>query len=124
MSAPLFSCTVLGKPVPQGRARTTRFGTFYPKTSKIQRVRLTSAFTLVDNWLDCNDERFSRPVSLLVEVAGMRANSDLTNHLKMVEDALVDAGVLAGDDVRIVREITGRVIDGVPRTIVTITKME
>lgn len=118
MTAPLFHCVVPGKPVPQGRARTTRFGTFYPKTSKAWRKVLVASFVprvtmkLIQGGI---------PLSLLIEVSGMRANSDLDNHAKMVLDALQDAHVLRSDDVRTVRELIVRVVDGEPRTVVTIT---
>ena len=58
---------------------------------------------------------------MLIEAAGVRANGDLDNVAKAVLDALQDAGVLASDDVRTVKCLTVRVIDGEPRTEVTIT---
>ena len=62
------------------------------------------------------------PLSVTIEVAGMRANSDLDNLAKGILDALQDAGVIASDDRRTVRELIVRVITGEPRTVVTITK--
>ena len=115
----LFHCVVPGKPIPQGRARTTRFGTYYPKTSKAWRAVLHEhfrlAYQLPKPTLQCG-------VWVVVEVAGARANSDLDNHAKMVLDALQTSGVIVGDDVRVVRELIVRVIDGEPRTVVTIRK--
>jgi Holliday junction resolvase RusA-like endonuclease len=57
-------------------------------------------------------------------VAGARANSDLDNHAKMIVDALQDSGVIASDDVRVVRELVVRTVDGEARTEVTIRRME
>lgn len=100
------------KPIPQGRARVGRWATYYPKTSQAYRGELVSR-------LAC-EERISGPVRIWIQVAGARANSDLSNHQKMVEDALVDAGIIDGDDVRTVREIRSAAIDGPPRTIISI----
>ena len=117
----LFSCTVRARPIPQGRARTTRFGTFYPKSSKEHRHLLVDSFQCanIGQWININE-----PVSVLIEVAGSRANGDLDNHCKAVLDALVDAGVLASDDVRVVQELIVRVVEGEPRTKVTIRTMD
>ena len=113
----VFRCKVMGKPVPQGRARTTKFGTYYPKTSKAHRKLLASAFAYHGT---CEQG----PLSLTIEVAGARANSDLDNHAKMIVDALQDSGVIASDDVRVVRELVVRTVDGEARTEVTIRRME
>jgi Holliday junction resolvase RusA-like endonuclease len=114
----LFRMTVPGKPIPQGRARTTRFGTYYPKTSKAHRLALAREF--VGNHIR-EDEG---PLSITVELAGARKNSDLDNHAKMILDALQDANVIASDDVRVVRELVVRTVDGEARTEVTIRRME
>lgn len=116
----LFRCVVPGKPVPQGRARTTKFGTFYPKTSKAHRKVLTAAFAGTETKHPIHE----MTVALHVGIAGARANSDLDNHAKMVLDALQDAGVIASDDVRTVRELVVRAVDGEPRTVVEIRRYE
>ncbi len=110
MSRLLFSCTLDGKPVPQGRARVTRFGSFYPKTSQTYRKRLVAEMRCTPSPV-----RYADPVEVHVLVAGPRANSDLDNYAKMALDALQDAGVLASDDVRTVVDLRGRVTVGEPR---------
>lgn len=112
----LFQCEVPGKPVPQGRARVTRWGTHYPKTSVAHRRVLVAEFRRYRT-----GESVRGPVELSVGIAGARANSDLTNHGKMVEDALVDAGVLPADDVRTVRRLVLEVLEGEARTFVSVT---
>lgn len=120
---PLFHCTVAGKPVPQGRARIPRFGKpYYPKTSRDFRKMLWAAFYQEKGESELLEIDY--PVSVLIEAAGVRANGDLDNMAKGVLDALQDAGVLASDDVGIVRELVVRVVDGAPRTVVTITATE
>jgi len=118
----LFHAVVPGKPIPQGRARVPRFGKpYYPPTSKAFRLKLVNAFMLADNWMGADEACLSGPCSVAIDVAGLRANGDLDNMAKGVLDALQDAGVLASDDVRTVRELVVRVVDGEPRTVVTIT---
>lgn len=114
--APLFYCTVPGVPVPQSRARTTKNGTFYSARSTAHRHELAWRFKEA-----YAPRQTGSAVSILIEVAGMRADSDLDNHAKMVLDALVDACVLARDDVTVVRELVVRVVSGEPRTAVTVT---
>lgn len=117
----LFSCTVPGAPVPQGRMRHTSRGIgYYGVRSKAHRKLLVTMFRLAAK----RAVNICDPVSLVIEIAGARANGDCDNHAKQVMDALVDAGVLAGDSVAIVRELTVRVVDGEPRTVVTITKAD
>lgn len=115
----LFRCEVTGKPVPQGRARVTRWGTFYPKTSKAHRAALLARFLEAD----CAGP-LPGPLALVIEVAGARKNSDLDNHAKMVLDALQDAQIIPADDVRVVQQLTVRAIGGEPRTIVEIRQMQ
>ncbi len=114
MSRLLFSCTLYGKPVPQGRARVGRWNTYYPKTSKAYRKRLVAALRS-DVFACLYLCPLSAPVEVHVLVAGARANSDLDNYAKMALDALQDAGVLASDDVRTVVDLRARVTDGEPR---------
>ena len=128
MSA-LFTCTVPGVPVPQSRARTTSRGTFYGKRASAHRKALKFEFWHVHHdektvmGIKCMTERGSLavPVSVLIDIAGAQPTGDLDNHAKMVLDALVDAGVLATDSVSVVRELVVRVVDGTPRTEVTVT---
>ena len=125
MSEPLFHCTVPGVPVPQGRMRhaKNRAG-YYAKRSEAHRTLLRDTFGWErNNWPTTCTPPIDRPISLLIEIAGMRANSDASNHAKMIEDALVDAGVLASDDVCVVRELVVRVVSGEPRTAVTVTAL-
>ena len=103
------------KPVPQGRARVGRWSTYYPPSSKAYREELVALLT--------GYEAITGPVAIEVEIAGARKNSDLTNHLKMIEDALVDSKIIGGDDVRIVKHISATVIEGQPRTIINIRSL-
>jgi len=103
------------KPIPQGRARVGRWATYYPKTSQAYRKKLVALLS--------EYEAIEGPVAIEVEIAGARKNSDLTNHLKAIEDALVDAGVIAGDDVRIVQQISAMVVAGTPHTKITIRSL-
>jgi len=123
----LFHCTVPGKPIPQGRGRHGKGRVYYGKRSVSQRGTLKSAFYFahMDEHGNVHTERdtIAVPCSVTIEACGMRVDSDLDNHAKMVLDALQDAGVLASDDVRTVRELVVRVVDGEPRTVVTITAM-
>lgn len=113
----LFRCTIPGKPIPQGRQRVPRFGRpYYPKTSQEHRALLVAAFQAVPK----GTRSISLPCELEVGVAGARKNSDLSNHAKAVEDALVDAGVLVDDNLSIVCKLTLEALTGEPRTEVTI----
>lgn len=117
----LFHATVPGTPVPQGRMRHTSRGVgYYGTRSKAHRNLLVTMFRLAAR----RAVNICDPVTLVIEIAGARANGDADNHAKQVLDALVDAGVLAGDSVAIVRELVVRVVDGEPRTVVTINKQE
>ena len=118
MSA-LFHCVVPGKPVPQGRMRHTRTGTArgYSTKSQAHRKMLVATF----GYLHRIPRPIDQPVSVLVEIAGAHGASDCDNHGKQVLDALVSAEVLAKDSVMVVRELVVRVVDGEPRTAVTIT---
>jgi len=98
----VFSCHVPVKPVPQGRPRTTKRGTFYPKRSLDYRNLLIHHFTLAHR----NRKPLKPPVSLHLRVCGPHRSSDLSNHLKMVEDALVDAGVISDDNVQHISQVT------------------
>ena len=112
----LFTCTIPGKPIPQGRARVPSFGKPYYPPSSVAFRKLVVAY--------CHGSIVPPriPLSVTIEAAGMRANGDLDNLAKGILDALQDAGVIASDDQRTVRELVVRVIMGEPRTVVTITK--
>ena len=112
----LFACQHDGKPVPQGRARVTRWGTFYPESSVVHREALAWSFREVHE-----GPPLPPPLAVSIGIAGARANSDLDNHAKMVLDALQDAGVIASDDVRSVVSLRLEVLPGEPRTFVSIS---
>lgn len=89
-----------GVPIPQGRLRHARWGKpYYPKTSNRHRKYL------VEQIESHEVSPFDGPVMVEITVHRPRANSDLDNHAKMVLDALQDAGVIPGDDVRVIREL-------------------
>lgn len=46
------------------------------------------------------------PVKLELFVGGLRVNSDISNRIKAAEDALVEAKIIDGDDVRTVISVT------------------
>lgn len=100
--ARVFSCHVPVKPRPQVRPRTTRRGTFYPKASTDYRNLLIQHFSIAHR----NRGPLNPPVSLHLRICGPHRSSDLSNHLKMVEDALVDAGVLRDDNVQNLHQVT------------------
>jgi Holliday junction resolvase RusA-like endonuclease len=95
----LFGCEITGKAVPQGRARVTKWGTYYPKTSTDYRLLLCTCFASL--W---HQDPIDFPVCVTVKVAGPRKGSDGDNYFKQVADALVDANVLAEDHWGIIRE--------------------
>ena len=103
------------KPVAQGRARVGRWSTYYPKTSTEYRAKLVAALEGYD--------LVPGPVAIDVEIAGARANSDLDNHLKMILDALQDAGIIASDDVRNVQQLSATVTTGAPSTTINIRSL-
>ena len=83
---------VSGAPVPQGRCRVPRFGKpYYPKSTQDYRK------TLVEAVRSCWKMPPLTRAGLAVSAYGMRANGDLSNLLKAVEDALVEAKALEGD---------------------------
>jgi len=103
-----LSVVVLGKPIPQGRARVPRFGKpYYPPTSKAYRRKLVAALA--------GFATLTPPVAVSIRVAKPRANADLDNFAKMALDAMQDAGVLASDDVRSVVALSVEVVDGEAR---------
>jgi Holliday junction resolvase RusA-like endonuclease len=117
----LFACEVPGKPIPQSRPRIWRNGAVgYVKASEAQKRLLVQMYSICGR----PREPISEPVSVLVEIAGAHGGTDTDNHGKMVLDALVDARVLAKDSLMVVRELVVRVVGGMPRTAVTITKTE
>lgn len=103
------------QPVAQGRARVTRWSTFYPKSSQEYRKKLVAVLS--------EYEAIEGPVAIEVEIAGMRVNSDPDNHLKAILDALQDAKVIKSDDVRTVKHLSITVVEGKPRTIINIRSL-
>lgn len=85
----------------------SRHGTYYSRTSTAYRDELVTLYRAAHR-----GDPIDRPVCLTVKVAGPRKGSDLTNFVKQAEDALVDAGVLADDDWRIVREVHAHHVEG------------
>lgn len=94
-----------GTPVPQGRARHCQYGVYYPPTSVAHRRELVAAFQA--DMLEYEDVSFplGPPVRVRIYLAGPRVNSDLDNHAKQILDAVVDAGVLEGDDCTHIAEL-------------------
>jgi Holliday junction resolvase RusA-like endonuclease len=122
----VFACTLPGAPVPQGRPRVWRNGAVgYPKRVEAAKKLAKDLFWV--EWIVANGGDFVEPLSGPLRVslgfAGARANADLDNLAKLVVDALVDAGVLAGDDVRTVAHLDARVIAGAARTEVTVERI-
>ena len=111
----LFAFIHAESPVPQSRARVTRFGTFYGKKATAHRQdlawQLKAAFA---------GPPLAGPLAVRIAVSGAPVTSDLDNHAKMVLDALQDAGVIASDDLRTVAEIVVRRVDGEPGTCIDI----
>jgi Holliday junction resolvase RusA-like endonuclease len=109
-----------GQPVPQDRPRVARTGhVYYGPRSTAHKASLARQMKAA--WTGAP---LAGPLRVSVAFAGMRANADLDNGLKMVLDALQDAGVIAGDDISVVTEVTGRVVQGEPHTLVFIESRE
>ena len=109
-----------GKPVPQARPRVVRGRAYYPKGSQDHRNRLIQAFLLEHG----SETPVEGPVRLQVRICRPHRGSDLSNHLKMVEDALVDAGVLPEDNVQVVQEVSLEAVwEDSPWTEVTISPL-
>jgi Holliday junction resolvase RusA-like endonuclease len=99
----LFFCHLLGEPVAQARPRIVRGHAFYP--AKSQRYRKQSALHLQLSRKGAPP--LSGPLKLVLCVYRQRPKSnkndrpvtkpDLSNYIKMLEDALVDAGVVYDD---------------------------
>ena len=104
------------KPIPQGRARVSRWATYYPKTSQAYRKKLVALLR--------EYESIEGPVAIEVELAGARVNSDLDNHAKAILDALQEAGIIASDDIRTVKHLSLSVIEGKPRSIIYIRRLK
>jgi Holliday junction resolvase RusA-like endonuclease len=114
--SPIAHCIhVALKPIAQGRARVSRWSTYYPKTSQQYRRQLVAALA--------GFEPIAGPVAIEIELAGCRANSDLDNHLKMILDALQDAKVIESDDVRTVQHLSASVVPGDPGTTINIRSL-
>lgn len=95
------------KPIPQGRPRVVKGHAFYSKKVKAYRDELTWTFR------SFRDSRcpFRGPVRVEIDIAGANLDSDLDNHAKGVLDSLVAAGVLAGDNQRVVAELELRRVE-------------
>lgn len=106
-----------GKPIPQGRLRVPRWGKpYYPKTSQEYRA------ALVESWSAAWDRPvLTGPLAIEVRYCGMNRNGDPDNLLKMVMDALQDAGVIDGDSWPTVPDLRIRAVEGVRRVEVQIT---
>lgn len=90
-----------GTPIPQGRAKASRWGFYYPKTSKAHRQELVDAWTS-----QYRGEPLDGELEIAIFVVGPRVSSDPDNHAKMILDSLVDAGVITSDDCRVVAKLT------------------
>lgn len=100
--------TIPGKPVPQARMRHGGGHGYYSKPSREYRELLVMAIRAAWGPRPALDGR----VRLSVEVAGARANSDLSNHIKQIEDAVVSAGVLKDDCIKYLRGVSARAVPG------------
>lgn len=85
------------KPVPQGRPRVCRFGTYYGKTTKIHMDLVDGVVS--DVWRNRAPITGVR-LSVRILICGGRINSDLDNHAKMYLDSMKRCGVIEDDDVR------------------------
>ena len=103
----ILNATVPGQPIPHSRPRVTRNGVFYPKAVTAYRRTMAQIFALHRN----TSEPHPGPVAVTIQVMGCRANADTDNFAKGVLDALVDARVIEGDSVRVVRRL---VVDAWP----------
>ena len=97
-----------GTPIPQGRIRHTRYGTYYPPTSVAHRKELVEAFKADLAGYDTYTFPFEGEVEIDIFLAGPRVSSDLDNHAKQVLDALVETGVIKDDDCRTVVQLRVR----------------
>lgn len=100
----VFSCTVHGRIVPQGRPRVRMQpfpSVYYPKDSGRYRELLTWEFRRARR----RALTVSAPCRVAVVCYGMKATIDLDNVAKQVLDAMVTARVLKGDHSEIVREL-------------------
>ena len=119
-STVLFQAEVPGKPVPQPRPRITRGGgKYYPKGYAETRKLLVKSFKRAHR----RRKPLAHVMRLEVAVAGARRNSDLSNHLKSIEDALVQAEVIKDDAITYLQEVWVRVVEGNPRTEVTLYRL-
>lgn len=109
------SFTLAGVPVPQGRPRVSKFGTYYSKRSQAYRKELTWA--LKAWWTPPALER----AAVSIAASGTRKGTDGDNLAKQVLDAMVDAGVIVGDSLEHVHTLTVRAYDaGEPMLLVMI----
>ena len=99
---PIFEAEIEGQPVPQGRAKVTRFGTYYGKRSTAYRHDLT---TLLRGLWE-GKPALTDTVAVTLTLAGLSPRADLDNSAKNVMDALVDAGVLFDDASQYVAKLT------------------
>jgi len=106
-----------GKPIPQGRLRVPRWGKpYYPKTSQAYRDLIAGQFRAA--W---DRPAITEPVAMLIRYSGLRRNADPDNLLKMVLDALQDAGVIANDKWPALPDLRIVAVEGEPRVEVEIT---
>ena len=61
-----------------------------------------------------------KPCAIEIEVAGANPRSDLDNHAKAILDALVEAGILADDNLGIVERIQIEAVEGDPGIKITL----
>ena len=95
------------KPVPQGRSRHTRRGrVYYGKRDRAFRLEMVSKLR------QYGGKAQRKPCAVEIEVAGANPRSDLDNHAKAIMDALVEAGILAEDNIEVVERLTVEAVEG------------
>ena len=98
----IYTFTLDGKPIPQGRPKVSVHGGFpkvyYSSSSNAYRKALVAAVESAKASRYASATFPIQEASVRIGAFGMNKNADPDNLAKQVMDALVTAGVLAGDE--------------------------
>ena len=121
----LFSATISGQPIPQGRPRVARGRVYYSKTLTDYRKEVT--YLLEKLYHEGKDHPgnppLAGPLCVSMRFTGARKGSDLDNLCKGVLDCIVDAGIIWDDDQYTVSRLILEVAEGEPRVEIEIWEM-